>query len=308
MPVKKVFLFIVSCLMFINTSFSQVSVGYKTGARDGESKFNPEDIAALKKTTTVFILPGDAEASDVKAYEKAFSDSWKYTPYKVVTDDQLKSLERGKSYSFLVLGGVDVTTSGGGHWPFCYYQLMMINGKKEKIFAQIKVASKYCFDKESKGQTPYNMLPGYLKYYLSVINSYLSEEKILKVGDNNKDLSMLKNLATETLYVPEESTHYISVWGGKEKSYKEEEFFQKYPYPHKLMSGKEINDLLFTSDKPVYFMGPVENFKGHMIISVYCSQSPDPVYYDVDENGGLGTLDPSLMKKIAGKVKKANNN
>jgi|ERR1035441_7913597 hypothetical protein len=303
MKTKNVFLIIAIILLFITPSFSQVSVGYKTSPDDGEGKFKPEDIAALKNSTLVFILPGDAEASDIKAYEKAFKDSWKLTPYKVITDDQLKSLGGGK-YTYIILGGSEHTTAQGQNWTYCYYQFEMVNGKKEKIFAQIKVDRKYCFDKQAKGETPFNLTPGYLKAYLNIINSHLEEEKILSISDDFYANDLFKNLATETLYVPEENLHFISVnGGGKHKDFTEEQFFAKYPYPHKVASGKEISDILLNSDKPIYFMGPPLHHKFHLIISIYSSQSPNPVYYDLNE---VGALDDSSMKKIGEKIKKLN--
>jgi hypothetical protein len=297
MKIKIVFLLVISCLMFINTSFSQVSVGFKTGVRDGEGKFKPEDLASLKNTTMVFILPSDAELSDVKVYEKVFSEVWKYTPYKVITDDQIKTLEKGKSYSYLIIEGVSVSYN-----TYCFYELLMFNGKKEKIFAQIRVDGNYCDDKKFKGKTPENMGAGYLKTYLNIINSYLSEERILKLDETSIDNSTLKNLATETLYVPEEYLHYTSNWGGKLKDIPEAEFFAKYPYPHKVATTKEINELLLTSDKPIYFVGPSFYYKGDRINCIYSSQSTEPVYYVTD---GSTPVDASVMKSIAKKIKSA---
>ncbi len=284
------------------TAFAQVTVGFKTSPQDKEAIIKPEDMAALKQSTTVFILPADVESSDVKVYEQIFKEVWTFTPYKVITDEQIGKYSGKPGYSYITIGGI---TMSGQNYSFtlCFYELQMLNGKKNnKVFAQINIPSKFCTDSKSKTMVPINMLPGYLKVYLAIWNNCLSNGVYLKNKDDYTDKELFKNLENETLWIPDENLSYISNWGGKTKTYSDDEFFKKYPYPHKVATGKEISDEIMSSSKPVYFMGPTVNIYGHKVISIYSSKSNMPVFYDVETHQELS---PSDMKYVAKQIEKA---
>lgn len=90
---------------------AQVSVSSKH--HGAVSKIKKTVMADFKGSTTVFVL---SDVLDKDVYEEVLAQSWKVTPYKVMTRDEFSMLDHlDKNYSFAMLEGYTSTyTSGSG--------------------------------------------------------------------------------------------------------------------------------------------------------------------------------------------------
>ncbi len=292
------------------TNVAQISVGFKDSPYGKMSKFKPGDLEGLKKTTTVFVLPNNMDDAMLQSYEKIIGEVWKYTPFKVVQSNERKAYEGKSEYSLFAFETAERQIHYNNVWEyqhFYYYQLTTRVGKKMKVYAEVAMPLPLTlFDSKNNdnGQQymPYSMLGGYFKCYLMVINNYLNNEIVYSNADDRDDKEALKQLANETLYVTESMMTYSTRFSTKLKSYTEEEFFKKYPYPHKLTNTRELSELILDSPKPVYFYNFVHVEGSRTYLAVYNSKSNEMVITTSSKNSDC---QPGDMHWLANQIEKA---
>lgn len=249
--------FVVFALLFTLIGNAQVSVGVKK--YKGSDKIEPQELEQFKKTTTVLILRDKADESLLNDYEKAFAASWKITPYKVVTKEMGKDYINKPEYSCFVFsketfahydGTLKTTTD------VYFYKLVLKNNGKEKILASIDYSSDP--EKPQDFSATESIKPVYLKVYLAMIDTYLSNGSVINSDDSNYDKEEIKKLTTETLFLPDNVLTAIKYSNFSTKTsiitVKEEDLMKKYPYPYKIITEDELNEKLSKSDKPFYFV------------------------------------------------------
>jgi hypothetical protein len=130
------------------------------------------------------------------------------------------------------------------------------NNGKDKVLASIDYSSDP--EKAHEYAVTESIKPVYLKVYLAIINSYLTNETTISSDNSNNDMSEMKNLTTETLYLPDNVLTSVkhSQFATKTSVIpeKEEVVMKNYPYPYKIISEDELYEKLLKSDKPFYFV------------------------------------------------------
>ncbi len=249
---KQIYVIIIGLMLSLPIT-AQITVGTMEPHRMGGGHLQPEDIAALKKTTTIFIVGNESAGDERKLIEQAFKNSWTITPYKVVSIDDGAEYKDKEGYSVFSYKKEDYAYSSGRYYYIMklhYYQLTCKVGKHKKTFANIEMNEK----NDSETNFPNTLQPGYLQCYLKIVNNYLVKNKVLETGKIISNDEALKNLKTETLYVPEYLLPEPSKKNGKkEEKDPKEKMMAKYEYPYEFKTGKELSDMILKDDKGISF-------------------------------------------------------
>lgn len=296
----KHFLLITIVLFLALPTWGQINIGSSESTNKGGGKLSPEDFAEFKKTTTIFIVGNEAQEDERKAIEKAFKAAWKVTPYKVVSIDDGAEYKEKDGYSYFTFKREDFTYAGSSglirQTHLYYYQLSARVKGKKKVFANIEM------DDMTDPDTnfPNSFQPGFLKCYLAVVSNYLSNNQLMDIYKVKTDELALRKMKYDTLYVPE----YIlpaksKVNNKKDEKDPKETMMAKYEFPYRFMKGKDLSDLLMTSDKALNFFVYVGiDGSTYGFIAIFNSQSEEPVFSELNKF----TFSPTVMRNVSRKI------
>ena len=143
-----------------------------------------------------------------------------------------------------------------------------------KAFAAKSFFKDHDFD---GGGLLHNWSPGMLRNYLQQLTRLLNTEKKVKVQDDILNKAELVNLSKETLYVPDFNLLGFSPFLGRKKAADEEKIFEDYPYPYKIVSKAELDQVILDSDKPSYYLIFIKD-SSNKVVCVVNSNTGETVY------------------------------
>jgi hypothetical protein len=147
-----------------------------------------------------------------------------------------------------------------------------------------------------------NWGPGLLKNYIQNLMTLLNKAEkkgLFSTIYNEKEMEKLK---TSTLYVPDYVLIKFNMFTGDEsKLHKEEDLFEDYKLPYKLLSTKKLNERILNDQAGFYYLAYVKgstdkfvsiinSLTGEMIYSEYT-----PVKYNL-KSGDLKDLYKKIMR------------
>lgn len=288
------------------TTQAQLSVG---GAGRG-SKISEKELKEIQATTTLFVVQDrDMQIKDV--WEKAIGAAWKVTPFKVISDNELKAYLSKPGYSFFEFAAELVehrnskgmVTSTTVHLSYDFFipsfdkkgELKTRKSgelKDETYYGRIYLYpdNKTMFhlrdnvggrsgnarvDKYLHQQALiYNWTPGMMKGYLSVISKGLMAREAQSPYDEFTNEDGLKPLKRDTLYIPDYILVKFNPFTGDEKDdEKDDESTRKaYKYPHKVISVDELDKLLLDDTRSIFYVSYLKN-SAQKVVNVFNSKT-----------------------------------
>lgn len=100
----------------------------------------------------------------------------------------------------------------------------------------------------------YDYKPGFLKNYFQKVSSLIEKEEVYWMFEN-EHTSNLKDLATNTLYVPSYMTIQYNGWTAQDSDPEEEnveEIFKKYDYQYQIIDDSELSDKIMNNEEFYY--------------------------------------------------------
>ncbi|CAL2102134.1 conserved exported protein of unknown function [Tenacibaculum sp. 190130A14a] len=228
---------LLTLLLLFFSFYTHAQIGFSSKPYSGRKKVDKKTYENFKKSTTIFIL---SEIYDVETYDKILKDSWKVTPYKIVTpkDYNIEDYLDG-NYSFINLYGVKVRTQ---NTFYLYFNTRLHSYNNEKIKARFKklrnqnkltdekyektisnntnlLAISYLSPKENfvnellggekksivdemyTKEVFQNYQPGFLKNYFQKLSNLLETREAYWLYSENKSKELAK-LAKQKLYIP----------------------------------------------------------------------------------------------------------
>lgn len=299
---KKI-LFIVLFFPFISNA--QIQIGSNeipTGNAAGS--ISKSDLEALKKTTTLFTLQYK-DYNDKVAYAKAIKAVWTITPFEIIRPDEMGDYMDKGNYSFFSFGGFVTSRSSPSMTSIhIAYDLWMPELKKkgkinQNYFARIQIypdnktiyaAYQSKYKKQSDFSATmlsfiyndayiYSWGPGYMKGYLKLVNDRLISNDKRGPFTEVEEEDILKQLKTDTLYVPNYVKVKFNMFTGAENEDDgaDEEMKDAYPFPVKFISAGELNDLILNGDKPVKYLVYIKS-STDKFINIYDSKDNRLIY------------------------------
>jgi len=316
-------------LLSMGTVNAQIQVGSnEIATMNRAGKIAAGDMAAFKKTTTLFTLPFK-DYDQVKVFEQAISAVWTITPFRVIRPDEMNEYLNKEGYSIFSFGGYLSQRQGGlanpsnmhlaydlwmpeqkknGNIKQNYFARILIYPDNQTFFAAMKNAGKKNADYSRQmisfiynDAVIYNWGPGFLKGYLYTVNKRLSENEERGPYSEEEDEKALKLLKTDTLYVPEYVRVKYNPFTGAENEDEDkdsDEIKDAYPFPLKFVSDKELNDLILDKGRSVRYL-------------VYTRSSTDKYINVFDSGSGrllyarYGKLSYNFKNKDLAKLAKA---
>lgn len=281
-------------------------------------RFDEEDVEACKATTTVVFLQ-DKDKKKIADYQLAASQVWTFNKIIFTTISELPKYEGKPGYSFMSIYAF-VIDKGNASSTSAYYLKFWLpyekrNGKiDEKVIAHIQLYLDpgsdgrlmfLVFDKKEKAEfmvsdqvTYYNLTPGFMKCYLGVINKYLSDKKKLGLFAENEDKDLLKQLQTDTLFLPD----YILYGNGMaaSKLRDEKKLMADYGYKYRILTQEEIDRKILTAKKNTFVFAYIY-FSSQKFYTIYEAQKGIMVYSQY-ENMSTNGLNDGDFKKIAKRI------
>jgi len=127
-----------------------------------------------------------------------------------------------------------------------------------------------------------NWSPGMVHNYLQQISTMLIAKKKKKFQDdieNKAELAMLKN---EILFVPDFDLITSSMFSAKQEMRDEEDtnaVFEKYTYAYKVVNKDDLDRLILTSTKPVYYLLFIRH-SANKLVCVINGKTGETIYAD----------------------------
>lgn len=277
-------------LFFINSNLkSQISVGnedFTVGGKIG--KLNDKDYEAFKKSTTYFVIPPfDTEKKET--YESLLKNIWSVTPIKVISSKEFENLKTDVDKSLIRFKGTKFTDENGGQTFYYNFKVVMfyISKKGELIEKEISTAEfnikyeayidivKKRFDMNAladymnKNNYYHNYSLGYIKNYLTCIHDYLATNTPRQYKNKDMDLVELKKIKNDTLFIMDCIKDH--------PDFNLDETFAKTKFKYKIISMKELNDKIMTSEKPFHYLN-YERLGYLKTINIINSKSGKTIY------------------------------
>ena len=303
----KKYLLLLALLPALNSS-AQIQIGSnEIATMNRAGTIGKDDMAALKKTTTLFTLQFK-DYQQLQQFEAAIKEAWTLTPYKIIRPDELGDYLKKEGYSVFSFGGFLV--SRGGSAPVAQhmhlaYDLWMPEARKngninKKFFARVLIypdnesfftamnnINKRKDDFSSKmisfiynDALIFNWSPGMLQGYLKKVNQHLERHDERGPYSEETDKQALSKLKNDTLYVPDYVNVRFNMFTGAENGDEEagdDELKKAYPYPVKLVSRARLDELILDKSKPVKYLVYVKS-STDKYINVYDSGSGNLLY------------------------------
>lgn len=274
---------------------------------------NSEYIDDLKNGTT-YITMKDTGSVKSAEYKALFRKYWTFSKFKFINYTDISDYI-AKGNSFLSIGGYETTTQ----FTTLYSDGRSKNGidySNTHIYMEFWTVSNKFFEKNKKEvsdkdrvrvgrielftdfftlnepkniyKTDYdgdghirNWGPGFVKNYVLLLNNLLAAKTERKLYDTSSDPKKLKELKTQTLYVPDYVLIKFNKFTGDEtKRNEEKEIFGDYKYKYKMMSGEELNNAILSSDEhPFYYLIYIKS-STDKYITVMNSKTGEFIYTD----------------------------
>lgn len=288
---KNKLLFLLFLCIGMSSINAQINVGSTEFVRKDPGKFLPEDIDALKATTTIFVYR-DIDEPILDKIQKAFEQSWNITKVEFIKYSELSKYSNKQGYSYFMINGIikTITSSSGmtSEYTHIYLKLsMFIKNKKgkieEKVFCRIELYPLFTSStnmskiiKKSEKEAGkyangdcqyYNLHPGFLKLWLNVVNENLSNKSTRWLYNSESNPAEIAKMKKETLYIPDFILIKFAIFTGDESERYDEKDLFKGITKYKLLPAEELSDLLLSDNPPAYVM-------------IYTKSSTD-VYYTV---------------------------
>jgi hypothetical protein len=263
---KKLLLFVFAIMAALPHSFAQVRIQMKNSNSSATNDLTKEDMEKLKRTTTIFAY-GDIDKDRLDEIKSAFDQAWKITKYKIVPYKELDDYFDKPNYSYLTYTGLS--------YDLVIYELSLdlwipVAGKKEKTdrntYCEIELYPSFLSINAdpSKNEEVMDFLynkavynnwtPGYLKYYLRLVNDYLIKGESRPLNGDNEDVGKLEALKTKTLFIPDYVLKKVSMLTGKEGTQDLDHLLSKYPYKYKIVTNVQLNEMILNPGETVYFL------------------------------------------------------
>ena len=283
------------------------------GATVIKKEIEPGDLEELKNSTTVFVLQ-NKEKAKINDYKKAAEQVWNFNKIFFVTNDELDKYLGKSGYSFF--SPSRITVAGGGGTSDAYFMSLWIPdaGKKGKteakpfaVYIQYRdvtagLSTKWGGTKSNEPGAEdifYDLTPGYVKCFLSVINSRLKENKGTKTHDEVEDTNVLKEMEKDTLFIPDYVLIGVGMKGGKKL--KIEDLLEKYSFPYKVLSNDELSNKIINAKKNTFILSYLY-YGNSKCFTVFEGKSGKMIYNSHKEMAMKGITDSdfnTLFKIIA---------
>jgi len=224
----------------------------------------------LKGQTAVLVLP-ESEYTYIDDYKKLVSNAWKLTPIEVIRYSDLPKYSDISKYAFFNMRGLRTTsTSSTSSYSNTHYYLTLSSYymKKKKMesddFCRIELypdfkTTNMTFSKKNDGDDLYqnatirNFTLPYILAYLQTIEKNVKAKTSPAVFEEYTDQPLRSRLVRDTLYVPDQLLFSRNKFNGRETE-KEENFFQSYKGPYRMIATKDLIELIKTRDakKPLF--------------------------------------------------------
>ena len=277
---------------FSQYSFSPIPRVYDRGT----NKFEPEDLARFKRTTTVFVYRKEQE-KDTAQFRQLLRENWTVTPFLLVPYANFNQYSGQLQYSYFSLGGFVKYSSNSGTITRLYYVLgMNVMGKKEVedvFLARILLHPKPETVEKSERSSGEEMMKylhadgqfytggmGFLKNFIAHTNRQLQKDQPYFFMYDVIINEQLANLKTGTLYIPDHVAGYFHSSSGKlEQRTKEEmnDLLEKYHGKYELISAEALNQKILTSKEPFYYLLYTRS-ASDKFVTVVNSLTGQPVY------------------------------
>lgn len=287
---------------------AQINIGSASIPTRNAGKIDKDTYQRFKNTTTIITLQ-NSDYKQLAAYQKAISEVWTVTKFKIVKPDELNNYINNGDYSFFSFGGYVVTTTKSGSSVsttnpyFCYDLWLPEIGKKGKVkqdflarmFLHVEMyAYQYALQHRYQNKMThsegilsylynengiYGFTPGLLKGYLKEINDALQTEQTRSVLEEIEDKTALSSLAKDTLYIPDYVYLKAKLFAKEEKMDDEADakLAESYPYPAKIVTTQEL-DKMIADNKSGFKYLTYSNINGLKFINVYDSKSNKMIY------------------------------
>ncbi len=304
---KKITLIIALFTQFL--MLGQISVSLK---EKKVKHINEEYLENLKNSKTIFVFR-DEDEENLDQLISSLENVWNYTELEFLSYDEYKTSEFTEDYSFFTIKGyyssygkIDGTKTENTHIYLLLWK--KINGK-QRVFSRIELSpdhdtfleARQCLiDRSNFMSTLYNKSTVYnwnianLTNALQLVNKQLEirEERSRFKSDFTDELIKLKK---DTLYVAD----YTLVKIGK--NHEPEKLLKKYDYAYKVVSIEELETLVTTSNKPIYYLSYVHS-STDKFVNVVNSKTGDiiyanyqPISYNI-KSKDLGELNRAINK------------
>ena len=323
----KVFTFFVAgCLMAANC-FSQVNVGNAGHPKGGNGgNLEKEDLIELKGTTTVVVLQ-DKDKIKLADYKKAAEQVWKFNKIEFITQSDYSKYIDKAGYSFMTFRGILMKKSSmgmpSGASSASFYLKYWLpyqtkKGKiKEKTFAVIQlyldvtttgtllfgnIDENELYERlVSDKSTFYNLSPGFMKCYLTIVNNHLMEGKKHYIFEDEKNELLLKNLSKDTLFLPD----YIKIGNGLKngKTMDIKELMEDYEFPYAVLTSDGLSSRILNAKKSLYCFSFIF-FSSQKFLTIFEAKTGTIVFSSY-ESMSLKGLNSGDFKDISKKIKKA---
>lgn len=289
---------------------AQIQVGSnEIASMNRAGKISADDLAALKKTTTVFTLPYK-DYADKDLFEEAIRQVWTITPFRIIKPDEMGDYVRKEGYSLFSFGGFVTTrnsssgsmgmsnmhlaydlwmpeTNKKGKVSQSYFARILIYPDNETFFTAMRNSGRKNDDFSSRllsfvynDAVIYNWSAGLLKGYLKKVNDCLQQHEERGPFSEEEDKKALSSLKNDTLYVPDYVQIRYNMFTGAEKADEEggdEDMKKAYPYPVKMVSKAQLDALLLDKSRPVKYLVYVKS-STDKFINVYDSGTGKLLY------------------------------
>jgi len=274
-----VFLLLPACLLN-----AQIQIGSnEIAAMNRAGKIAGDDMAALKKTITLFTLPYK-DYDRLEQFEQAIKSVWTITPFRIIRPEEMSGYINKEGYSVFSFGGYMVQRQGGlanpanmhlaydlwmpekkknGSMRQLYFARILIYPDNQSFFTAMKSSNKKNADFSGQmisfiynDAVIYNWGPGFLKGYLYTVNEYLSGNEERGPYSEEEDEQALKSLRTDTLYIPEYVRVKFNPFTGAENAEEnsDEDIINAYPFPVKFISDEMLNRLILQGKAVKYLV------------------------------------------------------
>ncbi|MNU19037.1 hypothetical protein D3C71_72530 [compost metagenome] len=305
---------------------AQIQIGSSITSA-GPGKISKEEMVKFKQSTTYFILQ-ERDYERLEDFQTAIAKVWTVTPFKIIKQEEMRSLDKRKSSFFFFGGFVTIrrgqsTTTYNTHLSYDLY--MLEANKKGNLEQQLFGKFMLHLDSESYKQTmrfatsdktfaqkitPYmyseaemqNWNPLMISGYLKVINDGLQQETLRSAFGESIDKEALKKLQTETLYIPDYVNTKFNMFNMDEKDTEEDmdDLKSAYPFPAKYVSTAALSTIAAQHPEGIWYLSYIKS-STDKYVGIFNSKTGEMImnfYVPVSYNFKMKDL-----KRVAAKVK-----
>jgi hypothetical protein len=238
-----------------------------------DSKVSAEVADKLKGKSCLLVLPA-SEYKFMKDYEELVPSAWTLTPIQVIKYDNLPGYAaQGDQFAFFMIDGDELTTRMYSDHPASayrntHYYLTLAQGRegKKKMEGLCRIelypdftTTDYSFYHKDHNEQVYlrssfrNFQLPFILAYLKFVQKNLEQQKSPSINKEYHNDSLMKRLATDTLYVLDNAIFERNKFTGKENALPQSEFMS-YKGKYKYIKTEELIRMIKTrnNDKPLF--------------------------------------------------------